>query len=113
MDKEKVDVDYKAYCEQNKQNILKTGQYVQLEVIVPFDEKLDIYSNFSVLKCTTMDTVKAILVAKELIKSTLKEKPFLKMIIDDLETKVEMNGIQMTKKDDEDYEIKKYNNNKE
>lgn len=113
MDKEKVDVDYEAYCEQNKQNILKTGQYVQLEVIVPFDENLDIYSNFTALKCTSVDAAKTIIVTQELIKSILKEKPFLAMLINSLDKNVDINGLSIVKKDDEDYEIKKYNSNKE
>ena len=76
-----MNVDIEEMNKQKKDMILKSGKYVEINILVPRDDGLEPITEFNCNKCSSIEVAKTIKCMKALEETLYKKDPFLKMIV--------------------------------
>ena len=79
-----MEVDIRELSEQRKKEILKSGKYVKIEILIGIDDDIP-YSNCHFKECTPFELARAVKCMEELGKVIKKQEPIINLILPKLE----------------------------
>lgn len=84
MDKENININYSDYAEEMKKKAIENEKFVRFEVVASTDEKSNddglVYARIDGKHFSTIDLLKILMSAQELIEQEIEKRPDLKFL---------------------------------
>lgn len=75
-----MNVDIEELQKQKKEQIYKTGRYVEVSILVPKDKELDYFVEMNVKKASPLEVAKAVKIMKDLEEKIYKNDPMISVL---------------------------------